>query len=443
MIQTVVNEEENTRKKFIAKCIHEEGNDGWYELLHLIGKEPPSPTEPPPPPPPPTPPTPPPPTPPTTPTAEKEEVEEEVEDEVDDEDVEDEEVEDEEVEDEEVEEEVDGLLPKGCRHYDGQEGQWDLCRWPSCAAAWRKARCHNGLCSMCNQQITNGHEDGAEAPQEIKDKIILIKKVLADEFMMERERIANEEAPTRLLLNAVELYKQLPINGLSCGYYLWAAEACDCDQDEMVTFLYNDAEAPKNLDDYDNQMHVYMETCSEKVVYTVAGPDPNFNPWAGMGDVVNIPNIGFYFPDTDSEDDDDGDYGTEEEMEEEMEEDMEEDMEEEMEESGEVIWERVAVWADVEEEVEESGEADVEEVEESGEVVWERVVVWADAEDSEEEVGEEEVGEEESEDGVEVDNQAAAPRRWKRLGSTALLQEWPTDADLQTRPRSYHKMVHL
>ena len=143
-------------------------------------------------------------------------------------------------------------------------------------------------------------------------------------------------------------------------------------------------------------------------------------------------------------------------------------MEEEMEESGEVVWERVAVWADVDEEVEESSEADVEEVEEfgkviwekvavwadaedseveeeveeSGEVVWEKVAVWADAEDSEEEVCKEKGGEEENEDGVEVDDQAAAPRRWKRLGSTALLQEWPTDADLQTRPRSYHKMVH-
>ena len=39
-IKSVVNNEENIKKKLIASCIHQAGNDGWHKLLKITGNAP-------------------------------------------------------------------------------------------------------------------------------------------------------------------------------------------------------------------------------------------------------------------------------------------------------------------------------------------------------------------------------------------------------------------
>ena len=77
-----------------------------------------------------------------------------------------------------------------------------------------------------------------DIPEGIKVKILLINEILNKECMAEGQAKANEEAKAKPLEYAAGPVAQLPIKGMSSGYYLWAADECNCVSGEMVAFLY-------------------------------------------------------------------------------------------------------------------------------------------------------------------------------------------------------------
>ena len=89
--------------------------------------------------------------------------------------------------------------------------------------------------------------------------------------MAEEEAKVNEEAKAKPLEYAAGPVAQLPIKGLSSGYYLWAAEECNCVSREMVAFAMKclgafgegfDCERRTASESFSSEMFVELESCA-------------------------------------------------------------------------------------------------------------------------------------------------------------------------------------